>query len=101
MFAVLLQVEDVVIKVADTKDEDVVLDINTMAIMMPTITTAGMLLLMIHAAINDPCRYHGNAHTWKMCYGNPDGPNYRPGFQPRPQGNTGRGRGNGGRFQPV
>eukprot|EP00978_Attheya_sp_CCMP212_P024228 scaffold75838_cov48-Attheya_sp.AAC.3 len=53
-----------------------------------------------NAAINDPCCYHGNAHTWKMCYGNPDGPNYRPGFQPRPQGNTGRGHGNGGRFQP-
>ena len=53
-----------------------------------------------NAAINDPCRYHGNAHTWKMCYGNPDGPNYRPGFQPKPQGTAGRGRGNGGRFQP-
>eukprot|EP00978_Attheya_sp_CCMP212_P042390 scaffold257531_cov39-Attheya_sp.AAC.1 len=35
-----------------------------------------------------------------MCYGNPDGPNYRPGFQPKPQGTAGRNRGNGGRFQP-
>ena len=53
-----------------------------------------------NAAINDPCRYHGNAHPWKMCYGNPDGPNFRPGFQPKTQGTTGRGRGNGGRFHP-
>eukprot|EP00978_Attheya_sp_CCMP212_P032678 scaffold128677_cov51-Attheya_sp.AAC.5 len=42
----------------------------------------------------DPCRYHGNAHTWLKCYGNPgDGPNYHPGFTPRPHGATGRGRG--------
>eukprot|EP00978_Attheya_sp_CCMP212_P040442 scaffold220887_cov43-Attheya_sp.AAC.1 len=44
-------------------------------------------------AKNDPCRYHGNAHTWLKCYGNPDGPNYRPGFTPRAHGATGRGRG--------
>jgi hypothetical protein len=44
-------------------------------------------------ARSDPCRYHGNAHPWKQCYGNPDGPNYRPGFTPRAQGATGRGRG--------
>eukprot|EP00978_Attheya_sp_CCMP212_P002118 scaffold4359_cov53-Attheya_sp.AAC.1 len=29
-------------------------------------------------AKNDPCCYHGNAHTWLKCYGNPDGLNYRP-----------------------
>eukprot|EP00978_Attheya_sp_CCMP212_P002634 scaffold5363_cov34-Attheya_sp.AAC.3 len=52
---------------------------------------------------SDPCHYHGNAHTWLKCYGNPDGPNYRPGFTPRPHGATGCGRsgfrcgrGNGG-----
>ena len=52
-----------------------------------------------NAASNDPCRYHGNAHTWKMCYGNPDGPNYRQGFTPRGQNPGGRGRGrfHGGR----
>eukprot|EP00978_Attheya_sp_CCMP212_P038633 scaffold193211_cov56-Attheya_sp.AAC.2 len=50
-------------------------------------------------ARNDPCRYHGNVHTWKQCYGNPDGPNYRPGFTPRAHGATSRGRGefHGGR----
>eukprot|EP00978_Attheya_sp_CCMP212_P010833 scaffold26338_cov49-Attheya_sp.AAC.2 len=53
---------------------------------------------------NDPCRYHGNAHTWLKCYGNPDGPNYRPGFTPRPHGGaTGRGCGGfrGGRELEV
>jgi hypothetical protein len=44
-------------------------------------------------AQNDPCRYHGNAHSWKICFANPDGPNYRPGFTPRSHGATGRGRG--------
>eukprot|EP00978_Attheya_sp_CCMP212_P035687 scaffold156847_cov66-Attheya_sp.AAC.1 len=44
-------------------------------------------------AKNDPCRYHGNAqHTWLKSYGNPDGPNYWPGFTPRPHGRTGHGR---------
>eukprot|EP00978_Attheya_sp_CCMP212_P015234 scaffold39229_cov60-Attheya_sp.AAC.5 len=54
-------------------------------------------------AKSDPCHYHGNAHTWLKCYGNPDGPNYHPGFTPRPHGATCRGRsgfrtghGNGG-----
>eukprot|EP00978_Attheya_sp_CCMP212_P011916 scaffold29619_cov63-Attheya_sp.AAC.11 len=52
---------------------------------------------------SDLCCYHGNAHTWLKCYGNPDGPNYRPWFTPRPHGATGHGhgrfhggRGNGG-----
>eukprot|EP00978_Attheya_sp_CCMP212_P001021 scaffold2113_cov63-Attheya_sp.AAC.3 len=44
-------------------------------------------------AKTNPCHYHGNAHTWLKCYGNPDGPNYCPGFTPRPHGATGRGRG--------
>eukprot|EP00978_Attheya_sp_CCMP212_P017829 scaffold48076_cov58-Attheya_sp.AAC.3 len=44
-------------------------------------------------AKNDPCHYHGNAHTWLKCYGNPDGPNYRPEFTPRAHGATGRSRG--------
>eukprot|EP00978_Attheya_sp_CCMP212_P044217 scaffold304403_cov59-Attheya_sp.AAC.1 len=54
-------------------------------------------------AKNDPCCYHGNAHTWLKCYGNPHGPNYWPGFTPRPHGATDRGcsgfrgsHGNGG-----
>jgi hypothetical protein len=52
MFAVLLlQVEDAVIKAVDTKDhDDVVLDINVVAIMMP-ITTARMLLSMMLVVI--------------------------------------------------
>eukprot|EP00978_Attheya_sp_CCMP212_P042117 scaffold251513_cov60-Attheya_sp.AAC.1 len=39
-------------------------------------------------AKNDPCRYHGSAHTWLKCYGNLDGPHYWPGFTPRPHGAT-------------
>eukprot|EP00978_Attheya_sp_CCMP212_P038901 scaffold197346_cov33-Attheya_sp.AAC.1 len=31
-------------------------------------------------AKNNPCRYHGNAHTWLKCYGNPDVQNYQPGL---------------------
>jgi hypothetical protein len=36
-----------------------------------------------NAASNNPCRYHGNAHTWKMCYGNPDGPIIGRGSRPK------------------
>lgn len=31
--------------------------------------------------INNPCKYHNGKHDWKYCFGNPQGPNYRPGFK--------------------
>jgi hypothetical protein len=54
----------------------------------------------------DVCRIHGvdSSHTWYKCFGNPDGPNFKPEFIPRTDTNgrgqgrgRGRGRGNGQR----
>eukprot|EP00978_Attheya_sp_CCMP212_P011730 scaffold29115_cov56-Attheya_sp.AAC.3 len=86
MDKVTIQVKDVDIKDVLIKEEDVVRLTNVQVHGCCPIKVA-------NEAKSDPCHYHGNAHTWLKCYGNPDGPNNRPGFTPRPHGATGRGRG--------
>jgi hypothetical protein len=63
MFEVLLQVEDAVIKVVDTKDKDVVLDINIVAITMPRITTARRMLLSMTSVVITVMHIHGKCDT--------------------------------------
>jgi hypothetical protein len=41
------------------------------------------------------CPFHPGVHNWEMCFANPHGPNYRPGFHPSVPGGAAReGRGN-------
>jgi hypothetical protein len=50
------------------------------------------------------CPFHPGIHNWEMCFANPHGPNYRPGFHPSmPRGAARGGRGNraGGQGQPC
>jgi hypothetical protein len=50
------------------------------------------------------CPFHPVIHNWEMCFANPHGPNYRPGFRPSVPGGAARGgRGNhvGGRGLPF
>jgi hypothetical protein len=49
------------------------------------------------------CHFHSGGHNWEMCFANPHGLNYRPGFLPSVPGGAARGgRGNhaGGWGQP-
>jgi hypothetical protein len=49
------------------------------------------------------CPFHPGVHNWEMCFANPHGLNYRPGFRPSMPGGAARGgRGNhvGSRGQP-
>jgi hypothetical protein len=49
------------------------------------------------------CPFHPGVHNWEMCFANPHGPNYWPGFRPSvPAGAARGGRGNctGGWGQP-
>jgi hypothetical protein len=49
------------------------------------------------------CPFHPGVHNWEICFANPHGPNYRPGFHPSMPGGAARGgHGNrmGGRGQP-
>jgi hypothetical protein len=37
------------------------------------------------------CPFHPGVHNWEMCFTNPHGPNYRPGFRPSVPGGAARG----------
>jgi hypothetical protein len=54
--------------------------------------------LPVHAAgrgAGGNCPFHPGIHNWEMCFANPHGPNYRPGFHPSMPGGAARGgRGN-------